>query len=46
MWAGELVARGTAGPDGKTTLPLARGGQFEVLFRKADGTNITQIIKP
>ena len=46
MWAGELVARGTAGADGKAVLPLARGGQFEVTFRKADGTGVTEVVKP
>ena len=46
MWAGELVARGTAGADGKAVLPLARGGQFEVTFHKADGTDVTQVVKP
>lgn len=46
MWAGELVARGKAGADGKAVLPLARGGQFEVTFHKADGTDVTQVVKP
>ena len=36
----------TAGADGKAVLPLARGGQFEVKFRKADGTNVTEVVKP
>jgi hypothetical protein len=46
MWAGELVARAKAGPDGKATLPLARGGQFEVTFAKPDGSVVMQVVKP
>ena len=46
MWAGELVARAKAGPDGKAKLPLARGGQFEVTFAKPDGSVVTQVVKP
>jgi len=46
MWAGELVVRAKAGPDGKAKLPLARGGQFEVTFAKPDGSVVTQVMKP
>ena len=46
MWAGELVVRAKAGTDGKAKLPLARGGQFEVIFAKPDGSVVTQVVKP
>lgn len=45
-WAGELVARTTAGADGKAMLPLARGCQFDVEFLKPDGTRVVQTLKP
>ncbi len=45
-WGGELVARAKAGADGAARLPLARGCQFEVTFRKPDGSAVTQVVKP
>jgi hypothetical protein len=46
MWGGELIARAKAGADGKTTLPLARGCQFDVVVRRPDGTTATSVVKP
>jgi transglutaminase-like putative cysteine protease len=45
FWGGELIARARAGADGRATLPLARGCQFDVVVRRADGTETHHPVK-
>ena len=45
-WGGELIARARSGKDGTAKLPLARGGQFDVVVRTADGKETAHVVKP
>jgi len=46
QWAGELIARASAGPDGKAILPLARGCHFDVTVRRPGADPDTVTVRP